>query len=72
MMMVMMIIMVTKPSSRTLQQLLVSVQRRSVAVVRFSTKVAKVLMRRNYYDDQDEDEDYDKSKPWYLPAKLLT
>ena len=72
MMMVMMIIMVTKPSSRTLQQLLVSVQRRSVAVVRFSTKVAKVLMRRNYDDDQDEDEDYDKSKPWYLPAKLLT
>ena len=58
MMMVMMIIMVTKPSSRTLQQLLVSVQRRSVAVVRLSTKVAKVLMRRNR-DDQDEDENYD-------------
>ena len=53
-----MMMMLTKPSSWPLQQLLVSVQRRSVAVVRLSTKVAKVLMRRNR-DDQDEDENYD-------------
>ena len=58
----MMMIMLTKPSSRPLQQLLVSVQRRAIPVVRFSTKVAKVLPKHNYnYDYQDEDEDDEMS-----------
>ena len=54
--------MMAKPSSRPLQQLLVSVQRRSIPVVRFSTKVAKVLPKHNCnYDYQDEDEDDEMS-----------